>query len=370
MSSAMQIMVVDDEENICEALAAWFQKDGYGVETAGSGPEALERMQQRPCDVYFVDIKMPGMDGLELLARLIEKQPDVDVIMITAHGSIQTAVEAMKRGACDYLCKPFDPDQLSLLMERVMASKALRDENIALREQLAEQREAISEGFVAQSETMQKVFSIIEDVAPSSAPVLITGETGVGKELIAHTIHTHSEQSYGPFVAINCGALSESLLESELFGHERGAFTGAAKARRGRLEMANNGTLFLDEVGEISPHPAHGSAKDASEVAGGQTGPPAALASARPRAEPVARQRGARFLCLPCRADERGGTASVSHPGGAVLASCASASKPAGPINWARMRVISRRWLPTPRVQHPWPTERFYVTTRGRSPVR
>ncbi|MDH3956135.1 MAG: sigma-54 dependent transcriptional regulator, partial [Desulfobacteraceae bacterium] len=252
MSSAMQIMVVDDEENICEALAAWFQKDGYRVETAGSGPEALERMQQKPCDVYLVDIKMPGMDGLELLARLKERQPDVDVIMITAHGSIQTAVEAMKRGACDYLCKPFDPDQLSLLMERVIASKALRDENIALREQLAEQREAIFDGFIAQSETMQKVFSMIEDVAPSSAPVLITGETGVGKELIAHTIHTHSELSYGPFVAINCGALSETLLESELFGHEMGAFTGAAKARRGRLEMANNGTLFLDEVGEIS----------------------------------------------------------------------------------------------------------------------
>jgi two-component system, NtrC family, response regulator HydG len=228
------------------------QKDGYRVETAGSGPEALERMQQNPFDVYFVDIKMPGMDGLELLAKLKEKQPDVDVIMITAHGSIQTAVEAMKRGACDYLCKPFDPDQLSLLMERVIVSRALRDENIALREQLAEQREIIFEGFVAQSETMQNVFSIIEDVAPSSAPVLITGETGVGKELIAHAIHTHSEHSYGPFVAINCGALSETLLESELFGHERGAFTGAAKARRGRLEMANNGTLFLDEVGEIS----------------------------------------------------------------------------------------------------------------------
>lgn len=252
MSSAMQIMVVDDEENICEALAAWFQKDGYRVETAVSGPEALERMQQKPCDVYLVDIKMPGMDGLELLARLKERQPDVDVIMITAHGSIQTAVEAMKRGACDYLCKPFDPDQLSLLMERVIASKALRDENIALREQLAEQREAIFDGFIAQSDTMQKVFSIIEDVAPSSAPVLITGETGVGKELIAHTIHTHSELSYGPFVVINCGALSETLLESELFGHEMGAFTGAAKARRGRLEMANNGSLFLDEVGEIS----------------------------------------------------------------------------------------------------------------------
>jgi len=252
MTLSMQILVVDDEETICEALAAWFAKDGHRVDTANSGMQALERLEQKVFDVYLVDIKMPGMDGLEFLAKLKEKQPDASVIMITAHGSIQTAVEAMKRGASDYLCKPFDPDELSLLMERVLSNKALRDENIALREQLMEQHEIVFDGFIAQSAAMQTVFTLIEDVAPSSTPVLLTGETGVGKDMVAQAIHTRSEQSYGPFVAINCGALSETLLESELFGHERGAFTGAVKARRGRLEMANNGTLFLDEIGEIS----------------------------------------------------------------------------------------------------------------------
>jgi DNA-binding NtrC family response regulator len=253
MSLTTQIMVVDDEEAIREALEAWFIKDGYRVDKAESGFEALERMTTQHCDVYFVDIKMPGMDGMELLAKLKEKQPDAAVIMITAHGSIQTAVEAMKLGACDYLCKPFDPDQLSLLMERIMASKALREENQVLKEQLMERRESLWEGFIAQSDAMHQVFSIIEDVAPTPTPVHITGETGVGKELIAEAIHMQSHQSEGPFIAINCGALSETLLESELFGHERGAFTGAVKARRGRLEMANKGTLFLDEIGEISP---------------------------------------------------------------------------------------------------------------------
>jgi len=253
MTLSLQIMVVDDEETICEALAAWFAKDGHRVDTANSGLQALERLEQKVFDVYLVDIKMPGMDGLEFLAKLKEKQPDASVIMITAHGSIQTAVEAMKRGASDYLCKPFDPDELSLLMERVLSNKALRDENIALREQLMEQHEIVFDGFIAQSAAMQTVFTLIEDVAPSSTPVLLTGETGVGKDMVAQAIHTRGEQAGGPFVAINCGALTETLLESELFGHEQGAFTGAVKARRGRLEMANNGTLFLDEIGEISP---------------------------------------------------------------------------------------------------------------------
>jgi len=253
MTLSMQIMVVDDEETICEALAAWFAKDGHSVQIANSGPQALECLEECLFDVYLVDIKMPGMDGLEFLAHLKEKHPEASVIMITAHGSIQTAVEAMKRGASDYLCKPFDPDELSLLMERILANRALRDENFALREQLMEQQEVVFGGFVAQSEIMRELFTHIEDVAPSSTPILITGETGVGKEMVAQAIHMNGEQAEGPFIAINCGALSETLLESELFGHERGAFTGAVKARRGRLEMANYGTLFLDEIGEISP---------------------------------------------------------------------------------------------------------------------
>jgi two-component system, NtrC family, response regulator HydG len=252
MMQSMRILVVDDEEPIREALTAWLLKDGYQVSMAESGQTALGCVEDSPFDLYLVDIKMPGMDGIELLGRVKEMQPEANVIMITAHGSIQTAVEAMKRGACDYICKPFDPDELSLMIERVSANQALKDENLALREQLMERQETSIEGLVVESQALRDIFDSLQDVAPTSAPVLITGETGVGKELVARAIHTQSEQAYGPFVAINCGAQSETLLESELFGHERGAFTGAVKARRGRLEMANKGSLFLDEIGEIS----------------------------------------------------------------------------------------------------------------------
>lgn len=252
MELATKIMVVDDEETICEALKAWFLKDGHQVITALSGAEALKLARDNSCDIYIVDVKMPGMDGIELLSRLKESHPEAMVIMMTAHGTIETAVEAMKRGAMDYLCKPFDPDELSLLMERVLAHKALRDENVALKEQLSERHEGFFDVFIIHSDPMRKIFATIKEVARSSAPIFITGETGVGKDMVARAIHLQSERSDGPFLAVNCGSLSETLLESELFGHERGAFTGAVKARRGRLEMANNGTLFLDEVGEIS----------------------------------------------------------------------------------------------------------------------
>ena len=245
-------MVVDDEEMICEALMAWFVKDGYQVETALSGEEALGCLQGNTIDIFLVDVKMPGMDGIELLSRIKKKQPESTVIMMTAHGSIQTAVEAMKRGASDYLCKPFDPDTLSLLMERVMMNKSLQKENSVLKERLLEQQEEAADVFIVHSEPMRKIFATVDEVAPSLAPIFITGETGVGKDIVARAIHLRSQRSYGPFVAVNCGALSESLLESELFGHEKGAFTGAVKTRRGRLEMADNGTLLLDEVGEIS----------------------------------------------------------------------------------------------------------------------
>ena len=192
------------------------------------------------------------MNGIELLSRIKEKLPDAAVIMMTAHGSIQAAVEAMKLGASDYLCKPFDPDALSLLMDRVLVQKSLQKENIALKERLLEQQEASADVFIVHSEPMRRIFTTVDEVAPSSSPIFITGETGVGKDIVARAIHLRSQRSYGPFVAVNCGALSESLLESELFGHEKGAFTGAMKTRRGRLEMADTGTLFLDEIGEIS----------------------------------------------------------------------------------------------------------------------
>lgn len=245
-------MIVDDEESICEALAAWFAKDGCQVETALSGHDALDRINDKTFDIYFLDIKMPGMDGIELLSRLKEDQPDALVVMITAHGSIQTAVEAMKLGASDYLCKPFDPDELSLVMERVLTTKALQDENLALREQLMDHQDSLHNTMVIHSEPMLKLFATIKEIGPSPAPVLITGETGVGKDLVARAVQQQSLRASGPLIAINCGALTESLLESELFGHEQGAFTGAVKARRGRLEMADKGTLFLDEIGEIS----------------------------------------------------------------------------------------------------------------------
>lgn len=252
MSMATRILVVDDEEMICEALKGWFVKDGYQVEIALSGADALQMVEESPFEIYIIDVKMPAMDGIELLSRLKERQPDALIIMMTAHGSIQTAVDAIKRGAVDYLCKPFDPDELSLLMGRILTQKSLREENIALKEQLIEHHECFYDVFIIHSEPMRNIFATIEEVSRSSAPILITGETGVGKEMVAKAIHLKSERSCGPFLAVNCGSLSESLLESELFGHERGAFTGAVKARRGRLEMANNGTLFLDEVGEIS----------------------------------------------------------------------------------------------------------------------
>ncbi len=253
MTRSMHIMVVDDEETICVALSAWLTKEGYSVETASSGQEALNRLEKKHYDLYLVDFKMPGMDGLQLVAEIKRRQPDAAIIMITAHGSIQSAVEAMKRGAIDYLCKPFDPEELSLLMERVAAAKTIQQAEVPVVDQWDTSRQASWGGIVGQSEALRLVLNEIEEVAPTSAPVLITGETGTGKDLLALAIHMRSEQAQGPFVAINCGAQSETLLESELFGHERGAFTGAVKARRGRLEMAGTGTLFLDEIGEISP---------------------------------------------------------------------------------------------------------------------
>lgn len=252
MAGPFRILIVDDEEAMRESLAAWLMKDGYPVETAGSGPDALKMVEEEHFDLVLTDIKMPEMDGIELLARLREVGPEeLLVVMITAYGSIETAVEAMKKGAADYLLKPFDPEQLTLLIERLEAHRALLDENVALKAQLSEAREGVFEDLIARSEAMARVFEMIEDVAPTDTPVLINGETGTGKELIARAIHARSDRALGAFVAINCGAQTETLLESELFGHERGAFTGAVAARRGRLEMSDHGTLFLDEVGEI-----------------------------------------------------------------------------------------------------------------------
>jgi DNA-binding NtrC family response regulator len=249
MADKVRILVVDDELVIRESLLGWLKKSGYKVDTAEGGSAALAMLEKTPYDLLFLDIMMPVMSGIEILEVVKEDYPQTLVVMITAYGSVETAVQAMKRGAVDYLMKPFDPDQLSLLTEKLMQQKRLIDENIFLREQVAE---AIRfENLVGRSEAMQGLFSMIQDVAESDSPVLITGETGTGKELVAKAIHAKSARCNGPFIAINCGAFPEHLLESELFGHERGAFTGAHRAKKGRLDLAHHGTLFLDEVGTV-----------------------------------------------------------------------------------------------------------------------
>lgn len=251
MKREYRLMIVDDEEAMRESLSAWLIKEGYQTSTADSGPRALSFLGEGTYDLLLVDIKMPGMDGLELLRRVREAYPQVMVIVITAYGSIESAVEAMKGGASDYLLKPFDPEQLIMVIEKVLKHRAVVEENLWLRERLAEREERVFEDLVSSSPAMLEIFKLIEDVAASDAPVLITGETGTGKELVARAIHSRSQRNSGPFVPINCGAQTEALLESELFGHERGAFTGAVQTRRGRIEMADGGTLFLDEVGDI-----------------------------------------------------------------------------------------------------------------------
>jgi DNA-binding NtrC family response regulator len=246
----INIMVVDDELSIREAFADWLKQDGFEVETAADGPVALAKIKERHYDIMLVDVKMPQMDGITLLKLLKENDPDTAVVMMTAHGAIQDAVEAMKLGANDYLLKPFELDELSLTIEKLVQMQTLAMENLILKDRVA----AITrfENLIGQSPPMLKLFETIVNVAQSDATVLITGETGTGKELVARTIHAQSPRGYSPFIAINCGAFTEHLLESELFGHEKGAFTDAKFTKKGRLEMANAGTLFLDEVGDIS----------------------------------------------------------------------------------------------------------------------
>ncbi|MBW1917589.1 MAG: sigma-54-dependent Fis family transcriptional regulator [Deltaproteobacteria bacterium] len=244
------LLVVDDELIIRESLAGWLQRDGYQVETADSGPQALEKIQAKHYDIMLIDVKMPEMDGLTLLQHLKERDPDTAVIMMTAYGSIEDAVEAMKKGAFDYLLKPFDLEELSLTIEKLVQIQTMTMENIVLKERV--DKIDRFEELVGLSEPMQKLYETIMDVAQSDATVLITGETGTGKELVARAIHAQSPRGFAPFIAVNCGAFTEQLLESELFGHEKGAFTDAKFTKKGRLELAHGGTLFLDEVGDIT----------------------------------------------------------------------------------------------------------------------
>ncbi len=244
------ILIVDDELSIRESLKGWLKRAGYQVETASTGSEALAKNVEKHFDIMFIDVKMPEMDGLSLLTKIKQTDTDIAVVMMTAYGDIRDAVEAMKLGAYDYLLKPFDLEELSLIVEKLVHMQTLTMENLILRDRLATITRF--ENLVTQSPAMIKLFETIVDVAQSDASVLITGETGTGKELVARAIHAQSPRCYAPFIAINCGAFTDHLLESELFGHEKGAFTDAKNTKKGRLEMVNAGTLFLDEVGDIS----------------------------------------------------------------------------------------------------------------------
>ena len=251
MSSRGRILVVDDEANARTALAELLRDEGYQVETAADGFKALPKLDEFDPELVLTDLKMPGLDGLGLMKKAREKDPEQVVVMMTAYGAIDTAVSAMREGAADYLTKPINFEELVLVIDRALERRRLRAEAGQLRQRLSE-RDRI-ESIIGSSPPMQEVFKTVLQVAPSRATVLITGDSGTGKELVAAALHQHSPRKNGPFVKLHCAALAETLLESELFGHERGAFTGAVNRREGRFEQAQGGTLFLDEIGDISP---------------------------------------------------------------------------------------------------------------------
>jgi DNA-binding NtrC family response regulator len=250
VASLGRILVVDDEVNARTALAELLRDEGYEVETAADAFKALGKLEAFTPDVVVTDLKMPGMDGIELVKKVRAGDDAPAVMVMTAFGAVQSAVDAMRAGAADYLTKPLNFDELLVVLNRVLENQKLRAEAMRMRQRLTER--VARQNMVGSSPPMQRVFEIIEQVAPSKATVLLTGESGTGKELVAAAIHERSTRAKGPFIKLHCAALAESLLESELFGHERGAFTGAVARRDGRFQMADGGTLFLDEIGEIS----------------------------------------------------------------------------------------------------------------------
>ena len=251
MSPRARVLVADDDRAVRTALQVNLGKAGYDVTLVADAEQALEALRSSPFDVLLTDVKMPGLGGMELLAEARTHWPDVRVVVMTGFGSVRDAVAAMQAGAADYIIKPIERDELLLLLDRALATRAMQRELQQLRKEV-EDRYGFSD-MVGISGPMREVYAEVAAVADSSALVLIQGETGTGKELIAHAIHYRSRRASAPFVAVNCGALPENLLESELFGHERGAFTGAVRQHPGKFEQASGGTLFLDEIGEIPP---------------------------------------------------------------------------------------------------------------------
>lgn len=244
------MLIVDDEESVRDSLYNWFIEDGYEVDSAPNAKEALSKIESKNFDIVLADIKMPGMDGLEMHRRIKSINSNTIVIVMTAFASVETAVQALKDGAYDYITKPFDPDDLTHLIRNAAHQISLRNENEVLKNKLVSLENI--EDIIGNSKAMIKVLKQVENVAPTNSSVIITGESGTGKELIARAIHSNSPRKFFPLVTVHCGALSEDLLESELFGHEKGAFTGAMFNRKGRFEMADGGTIFLDEIATIS----------------------------------------------------------------------------------------------------------------------
>ncbi|HUI75229.1 MAG TPA: sigma-54 dependent transcriptional regulator [Candidatus Acidoferrum sp.] len=247
---AGRILIVDDETVVRDSLAKWFSNEGYQIKSYANANETLAAVRPGEWDVALLDIKMPGMDGMELQRHLKEIDPDLIVIVMTGYASVETAVQALKAGAYDYITKPFDPDDLLNTVSHAIEHHRAQREVVRLQEQLRDVSPKAE--LIGESPAMRRVWEMIEVVAPSDSTVLITGESGTGKEVVARAIHAASPRRNMPLVAIHCGALSESLLESELFGHERGAFTGAQARRKGKFEVAEGGTVFLDEIGDIS----------------------------------------------------------------------------------------------------------------------
>jgi DNA-binding NtrC family response regulator len=252
MKTHWQILVVDDEEVMCESLAAWLREDGYHVDTASSGREAVEKSEKRDYAIYFVDLKMPGgMDGIETMMQIRRRQPEASIIIITAYATVDTAITAMKEGAQEYIVKPCNPEEISLLVNRIIKVKNLQRENTILRKKLSRQYRV--QDVISKNPKMHEILALANEVSSLRSTVLIQGESGTGKEMVARAVHFSGDRASKPFVAVSCAALAETLLESELFGHEKGAFTGAAGQKQGKFEMADGGTIFLDEIGDISP---------------------------------------------------------------------------------------------------------------------
>ncbi|MEJ2589265.1 MAG: sigma-54 dependent transcriptional regulator [Deltaproteobacteria bacterium] len=245
------ILIVDDEKNYLVVLEALLSGEGYEIITSEAAAGALETLREADIDLVITDMKMPGMNGMALLEACKKAKPDIPVIMMTAYGTIEMAVEAMKKHAYDYIQKPFENEQLKLTIKKALENSRLIKENRLLTQALSDRFKCGN--MVGKSEQMLKIYDLIDKVAPSTASVLITGPSGTGKELIAKAVHYQSPRKHRPFVSVNCGALTETLLESELFGHEKGAFTGAIAMKKGRFELADEGTLFLDEVGDMPP---------------------------------------------------------------------------------------------------------------------